>query len=75
VRSKNDYSTYFVVNTWRDPVIYLIRRNSEGAEELAQIDIPEPLRSRYLDSISNLKGVYPVDGEIRDWLQGQLHAA
>lgn len=75
VRSKNDYSVYFVVNTWRVPVIYLIRRNSEGAEELATIDIPESLRARYLKSMGNLKGVYPVDGEIRDWLHGKLNTA
>lgn len=75
VRGKQDYSVYFVVNTWHDPVIYLIRRNSEQAEELAAIDIPEPMRSRYLESISNLKGVYPIEGEIRDWLQNKLHAA
>ena len=30
VKSKDDVSHYFVVNTWEDPpVIYLIKRNSE----------------------------------------------
>ena len=75
VRSKNDYSVYFVVNTWRDPVVYLIRRNSEGAEELAAIDIPEPIRGRFLKSMGQLKGVYPVEGEVRDWLRGRLYNA
>ena len=37
IRSKDDYSTYFVVNCWRKPFyIYLIRRNSEEALELAE---------------------------------------
>ncbi len=37
VRSKNDVSVYFVVNTWDDPpCIYLIRRNSDEAVELAK---------------------------------------
>jgi len=32
VKSKNDYSVYFVVNCWQRPYyIYLIRRNSEDA--------------------------------------------
>ena len=75
VKSKSDYSVYFVVNTWRDPVIYLIRRNSEGAEELAAIDIPEPIRRRYLKAMGDLKGVYPVEGEIREWLYGKLYDA
>ena len=36
VRSKDDVSHYFVVNTWgENPIIYLIRRNSDEAVELA----------------------------------------
>jgi hypothetical protein len=36
VKSKNDVSHYFVVNTWDEPPkIYLIQRNSEEAVELA----------------------------------------
>ena len=32
IRSKNDVSYYFVINTWDEPPrIYLIRRNSEGS--------------------------------------------
>lgn len=46
IRSKDDVSHYFVVNTWKDePVIYFIRRNSEEAVELAKIDLPPELRS------------------------------
>jgi len=33
---------YFVVYTWElPPKIYLIRRNSEDAEELAEIEMPD----------------------------------
>lgn len=73
IRSKNDYSTYFVVNTWKKPVVYLIRRNSQDAEELAEIPIPADLATRFLDSVGNNKGVYAVDGEVRDWLKRQLN--
>ena len=75
IRSKDDYSVYFVINTWHDPVIYLIRRNSEGAEELATINIPDTLKRQYMESIGNLKGVYPVEGEIRQWLEKELYHA
>lgn len=75
IRSKRDQSVYFVINTWHEPVIYLIRRNSEGAEELAKIVIPEALKERYLEANGSLKGVYPVDGEIKTWLKGQLDNA
>ena len=37
IASKSDYTTYFVVNCWSKPYyIYLIRRNSDEALELAQ---------------------------------------
>ncbi len=72
IRSKSDHSIYFVINTWHRPVIYLIRRNSDGAEELAEIDIPDPLRDRFMAETGHLKGVYPVRGEIKDWLRQRL---
>ena len=76
IRSKQDVSHYFVVNTWElPPKIYLIRRNSEEATELAEIDIPEGLRDRFLASIGNNKGVYAVDGELRKWMLKQLGEA
>ncbi len=75
IRSKNDVSYYFIVYAWEDPpVIYLIRRNSEGAQELALIHMPDGIRQRFLDSIGRQKGVYAVDGEVRDWLQSELYA-
>lgn len=73
IRSKDDVSYYFVVNTWEEtPVIFLIRRNSEEANEMAKIELPAGIRERFLESIGHNKGVYAVDGELRDWLQGKL---
>jgi hypothetical protein len=73
VRSKNDVSFYFVVNTWDDPPqIYLIRRNSDEAKELAKIEIPLPLRDRFLDEVGHNKGVYAINEEIRAWLEEAL---
>ncbi len=73
IRSKEDVSHYFVVNTWKGrPVLYLIRRNSEEARDLAQIDIPQPIADRFLESVGYNKGVYAVDGELRLWLQQLL---
>ncbi|MFZ3045938.1 MAG: DVU0772 family protein, partial [Desulfatirhabdiaceae bacterium] len=66
-------SHYFVVNTWRGfPVIYLVKRNSEEAVDLAKIEMPDGLKNRFMDSIGHNKGVYAVEGEVRDWLQNQL---
>jgi hypothetical protein len=73
IRSKDDVSHYFVVNTWRGfPVIYLVKRNSEEAVDLAKFEMPEELKARFMDSIGHNKGVYAVEGEVRDWLQNQL---
>jgi hypothetical protein len=74
VRSKKDVSYYFVVNTWDDPPhIYLIRRNSEEAKELARIDIPEQLKDRFLNNVGRNKGVYAINEDIRAWLVESLN--
>ena len=74
IRSKNDVSFYFIVNTWDDPArVYLIRRNSDEAVELAMIDIPEDKRRRFMESVSHLAGAYPVNKELRAWLEEELY--
>ena len=76
IRSKDDVTHYFVVNTWKkDPVIYLIRRNSESADELAKIRMPEDMKKRYVAENGTLKGVFAVSGEVKKWLKSELDAA
>jgi len=73
VRSKEDVSYYFVVNTWDEPpMVTLIRRNSQEAVELAEFELPEALRDRYLKSVARRKGVYPITQEVRAWLEAEL---
>jgi hypothetical protein len=74
IRSKNDVSHYFVVNTWgKRPVVYFIRRNSEEAVELAEIPIPDELMDEFFESNGNNKGVYAIEGGIKNWLKSQLN--
>jgi hypothetical protein len=69
IRSKSDYTTYFVVNCWRKPYwIYLIRRNSEEALELAKFELP----SRFEKDVCELKGVYALDDDVKAWLKQEL---
>ncbi|MBU2521055.1 MAG: hypothetical protein KJ550_14010 [Proteobacteria bacterium] len=75
VRSKNDFSTYFVINTWHEPVIYLVRRNIEDGIELATIKMPEGLKNRFLESVGHNKGVYSIEGEVKGWLKKKLYNA
>ena len=75
IRSKSDVTHYFVVNTWKErPIIFLIRRNSDEAVELAEIRMPEDLEKRFLASSGDHKGVFAVEGEVREWLQTRLNA-
>jgi len=72
VRSKGDYTTYFVVNCWARPYcIYLIRRNSDEAQELAKFELPR----RFEKDVCELKGVYALDEDIKVWLKQELGLA
>ena len=74
IRSKDDVSHYFVVNTWEDPPkIFFIRRNSEEAVELATIDMPDELRDHFLESAGGIKGVWAINDEIKAWLEKELY--
>ncbi|MFP4169200.1 MAG: DVU0772 family protein [Desulfonatronovibrionaceae bacterium] len=75
VRSKDDYSVYFVVNTWEGrPRLYLIRRNSEEARELLEIGLPGDLSDRFMRQVGGSKGVFPITPEIRTWLEREMGA-
>jgi len=69
IRSKSDYTTYFVVNCWRKPYyIYLIRRNSEEALELAKFELPV----QFEKDVCELKGVYALEDDAKAWLKQEL---
>jgi len=75
IRSKDDVSHYFVVNSWEDPPkIFFIRRNSEEAVELATIDMPDELRDHFLESAGGIKGVWAINDEVKAWLEKELYA-
>ena len=70
VTSKNDYSTYFVVNTWSGrPEVTLVRRNSEEAVDLASYRLPEDLARDFMDEHGGNKGVYAPNEAIKHWLR------
>ncbi|PIE70836.1 MAG: hypothetical protein CSA22_05415 [Deltaproteobacteria bacterium] len=73
VRGKQDASTYFVVNNWGpQPKIFLIRRNSEEARELAEIEMPQDLEREFLNEIGNNRGLYSIEGNVCTWLKREL---
>lgn len=73
VRSKDDISTYFVVDTWSGwPVVRLVRRNSEQAEELVTVALPENLANSFLADYGDLKGIFEPTPEIKAWLKKEI---
>lgn len=74
VRTREDTSHYFVLNTWEEnPVIYFVRRDYEGAVELAKIEIPDKLQEESPETKLCQKGVFGVDGKLKDWLMSELN--
>ena len=76
VRSKSDVATYFVVDAWQDPLkVRLVRRNSESADDLVTVPLPEPLVKAFRDEYGSLKGVFEPLPVIKDWLKKELGQA
>lgn len=75
IKSRDDVSHYFVINSWEDPPrVLFIRRNTEGSDELAQIELPHTVRERFLKSIGHNKGVWGLSEDVRSWLKDELQA-
>ena len=74
VRSKADYSNYFVIDTWgKQPVVRLVRRNSEAAVDLVEVPLPPRLANRFLEEYGDLRGLFEPTPEIKKWLEHELY--
>lgn len=73
VRSKDDVSIYFVVDSWQDPpLIRLVKRNSENAEDLFVMPMPQELLDSWHKANGNLRGVSAPTPEVKAWLKKKL---
>lgn len=73
ISTSSGETIHFTVNTWDDPaVVHLIKRSGFETEIVATIEIPEKLRSEFLDSIGNNRGIYAPEGKIKRWLRTEL---
>lgn len=73
VRSRSDFSNYFVVNNWYGrPRVYLIRRNLEEAQELIGLDLPDHLAEEFIVENGHPRGVFEPTEEIKDWIRHQM---
>lgn len=75
VRSKKDVAHYFVVDNWREePIVRLVRRNSEQADDLAALPLPPGLRQAFAEEYGSLRGIFEPTPSIKDWLRKQLYS-
>ncbi len=73
VRSKDDVATYFVIDSWQNPpLIRLVRRNSENAEELFSMPLPPELLHDWQENNGALRGVSAPTPKIKAWLKKEL---
>jgi hypothetical protein len=72
-RDNHNETVYFVINTWKNPpVLTLVRRKGFDSEELGNFSLPRALEKEFLEGIGRYKGVYAVEGKVRDWLRREL---
>ncbi len=72
-RDNDNETVYFVINTWkRPPILTLVRRRGFDSEDLGEFRLPENLEKEFMQGIGKYKGVYAVEGNIREWLKKEL---
>ncbi len=72
-RDNNNETVYFVINTWKNPpIVSLVRRRGFDSEDLATFRLPERLEKKFIETSGHHKGVFAVEGEVKEWLQKEL---
>lgn len=72
-RDNSNETVYFTISTWKEhPIITLVRRIGFDASELATIDLPEHLEEEFNNEMGKFKGVFAVEGNIKQWLKDEL---
>lgn len=72
-RDNDNETVYFVINTWKKPpILTLVRRRGFDSEDLGNFRLPKKLEIEFMEGIGQYKGVYAVEGNVRDWLKKEL---
>ncbi len=72
VISRDEYSIYFVVNTWDEPKVVLMKMNNYGSTTLCEKKIPADIAKRYLEQNGDLRGIFELNDEVKEWLLKEL---
>jgi len=72
-RDNDNETTYFVINTWKNPpILNLVRRKGFDSEELGSFRLPEHLESEFMADTGKFKGVYALEGKVKEWVKQEL---
>lgn len=72
VRGTDDFSIYFVIDTWEEPKVVLMKMTKYGSTTLCEKRIPEDMAKRYIESIGGIKGIHELSPEIKQWIEKEL---
>ena len=73
VRSKDDVSHYFVVDSWgAKPTLRLVRRNSEEAHDLLSMPLPPDMEKDFIAHHGAWRGIAEPTPAIKQWLRQEL---
>ena len=72
-RDNSNETVYFVINTWKNPpILTLVRRKGFDSEDVGNFRLPKDLEAEFMTGIGRYKGVYAVEGKVREWLKKEL---
>lgn len=68
VVSADQYSVYFVVDTWEEPKVVLMKMNNYGSESLCEKKLPPKLAESFQKEFGSLRGIHEPTEEVKAWI-------
>ena len=73
VRSGEDTSCFFTVDTWESPArVLLVRQSMSRREEIDEVAVPQALVDQIVEYWGGRKGTYAISEELQRWIRDQL---
>ena len=73
VRSDSDVSCYLTIEAWKTPAqLLLVRQSMAETEIVGEVEIPDELMKRELESWGGRRGTYGIGEEVKNWFRNKL---
>ncbi|WP_029898604.1 DVU0772 family protein [Desulfohalovibrio reitneri] len=72
VTLSDEYSIYFVVDTWDEPKIALMKMSKWGSETLCEKKLPEELVEDFYKESGRMRGIFEPTQAIKEWIRGEI---